>query len=109
MKAEIRFSGENFGVRRLVSKMNLYSEKREGLVNRVILQYDTITLTQGFEKRILTCFQENGSWKTKCFTFWKGEEGGELNFTNSQWFNTIEECEKDMILRANQMIEIGFN
>lgn len=43
MKAEIRFSGEIFGVGRLVSKMNLYSGKREGLVNRVILKYDTIT------------------------------------------------------------------
>lgn len=72
-------------------------------------QGNTITLTQGFEKRTLTCFQENGSWKTKCFTFWKGEEGGEMNFSNSQWFNTIEECEIDLKERASQMKNIGFN
>lgn len=65
--------------------------------------------SRGFETRTLTLhFQEGSGWITKCFTTWKGEDSGELKFSDSQWFSTQQECEKDLEKRQEQFNLLGF-
>lgn len=69
----------------------------------------TTTLEQGFERRTLTCFFSDGQgWKTKCFTTWKGEDSGELSFSDSTWFSTLEECEEDLKKREQGFKDLGW-
>ena len=73
-------------------------------------QGHTEQLTKGHEQRTLTCFFEKGNgWRTKCFTTWKGESSGELNFSSGTWFNTLKECELDCKKRSNEFRHLGFN
>lgn len=72
-------------------------------------QGHTEQLGKGFETRTFTCFFEQGNgWRTKCFTTWKGKSGGELNFSNTQWFDNLRDCESDCKTRSNECRDLGF-
>ena len=69
----------------------------------------TQTLGKGFETRTLTCmFTEGSGWMTRCFTTWKGEESGELKFSDQEWFGTFEDCEENMERRGEDMEQLGW-
>lgn len=67
-----------------------------------------VKLSSGHEDRVLSVKKEGSSFKVKVESFWKGEESGELHFSNHNWFNSLEECERDMDLLSSELESLGF-
>ena len=71
-------------------------------------QGHTEDISKGHERRVITNHLENGFWKVKCFTFWKGLDSGEP-IIDQQWFSKQEECEQRVKELSQQMQSMGFS
>ena len=69
----------------------------------------TRQMTKGSETRTFTTFFERGSgFKMKCFTTWKGEDSGELTWSNQKWFSSEQECWSEMELLFAECENLGW-
>lgn len=60
-------------------------------------------------KTFTTFFQKGSGWKTRTFEQWKGGEFEESFSSDTSWFSTETECERDMQRRMQDHKEMGWS